>query len=100
MIKSMAAVSPPQAARGWGRQGLGVGAGRAGVKQRVAGCSADPCLGLQCPIRFSFVNESNTSGGQHDTAVGASILLHSGPLGTSRTKPSVTVNKIVLKAKQ
>lgn len=96
----MAAVSPPQAAQGWSRQGLGVGAGRVGVKQRVAGCSADPCLGLQCPIRFSFVNDRNTSGGQHDTAVGALILPHSEPLGTSRTKPPVTVNKIVPKAKQ
>lgn len=96
----MAAVSPPQAAHGWSRQGLGVGAGRVGVKQRVAGCSADPCLCLQCPICFSFVNDHNTSGGQHDTAVGALILPHSEPLGTSRTKPTVTVNKIVLKAKQ
>lgn len=86
----MAAVSPPQTAHGWGRQGLGVGAGRAGVKQRAAGCSTGPRPCLQHPIRFSFVNESNISGGQHDTAVGASILPQSEPLGTSRTKPSVT----------
>jgi len=92
-IKSMAAISRP-------RQGLGAGAGRAGVKPRATGCSADPCLGLQCPIPCSFVNESNTSRGKHSRAAGESILLHSEPLGTSRTKPPVTVNKIVPKAKQ